>query len=83
MDHNTDDLWWDHSLMLEHFATVLLEAADNHRKLGHGPGKEEVADQMEECAWTMLSVDGEFGSEQENVDKFCEILKKNIRNWWD
>ena len=83
MDLNTDELWWDHSLLLEHFATVLLEAADKHRKLGQCLGSAEVAQQMEDCAWEMLSVDSEWGEEQERVDNFCEMIKRNVRNWWD
>jgi len=83
MEHPTDELWWDHALLLEHFATILLEAARKHRKHGIALSSHEVADQMEECAWEMLSVDMKFGEEQKHVDRFCEIMKKHIREWWD
>lgn len=81
--NNEHELWWDHSLLLEHFATILLDSAHRYRTDGRSIDRESTAKQIEDCAWAMLSVDFEVGKEQEQVDIFCEIMRKNILGWWD
>lgn len=76
----SEESWWDYAFLMEDFATILLHNAMMLRKHGHTTDAGKMADQMEECAWLMLDVDAD---NQEAADKFTEILRKNIRYWWD
>jgi len=77
------DLWWDFVYLLEDAAERLLNVAALHRSKGNAVGSDDIADEMEECAWAMLSVDMDDEEKNaENIEKFTTILK-NVRNWWD
>lgn len=79
-----DDNWWDFGFLLQDLAERLLHDAAQFRKFGSSTNKDEIADEMEECAWAMLSADSNDDLKNDvQIEKFTSIMRKYIRGWWD
>ena len=78
-----EDNWWDFMYLTEDIAERLLNDAAKHRALGNSVESYKIADEMEDCAWAMLSIDTlDQIDNEKNIEKFTTLLK-NIRKWWD